>query len=129
MLVKHTEQLTFVVLVQNASGIALEQQNAKTMFAPPMQQMPHAHPMLNAYGQHLLHHVQQMLAPFKPTQQSVELNQHASGLEPTVSRIHAKFMLLIHHAMLKPNVSGMLQPNVRQMFAQTMQQMLHALLM
>ena len=42
---KLMEQLNFVVLEQNASGIAQEQPNALMMYAHPMQQMHHAHPM------------------------------------------------------------------------------------
>jgi hypothetical protein len=56
-------------------------------------------------------------------QLSVELIQHASGMELTASKIHAKFMPLTLNAMPKQNVFGMqqLQPSVLLMFAQIIQ--------
>jgi len=126
---KLMEQPTFVLLEQNVSGIVQKQLNAHTMFAPLIPQIHHVHPMLNACGQLHLHHVQPMLALSNQTKQSVELSQHASGVEPTVSKTLVKFMLLILNVMLKPNASGMLQQNVRQMFAQTMLLKVHAPLM
>jgi hypothetical protein len=50
----------------------------------------------------------------------VELNQHVSGMEQTASKIHAKFIKLILHAMLRQNVVGMRQRNAKLMFVQIM---------